>query len=56
VPSGPGPCGYEWGPAVGTGYTAPFPFGGTIRHARVQTQGPVVRDPLAELEAILSEQ
>jgi len=49
-------CGYEWGPAVGTGYTAPFPFPGTIRHAQVQTRGPVVRDPLAELEAILSEQ
>ena len=49
-------CGYEWGPAVGTGYTAPFTFGGTIRRACVQTRGPVVRDPLAELEAILSEQ
>ena len=22
-------CGYEWGPAVGEGYTAPFPFNGT---------------------------
>jgi hypothetical protein len=49
-------CGYEWGPAIGTGYTAPFPFGGTIRRAWVETRGPVVRDPLAELEAILSEQ
>jgi hypothetical protein len=49
-------CGYEWGPAIGTGYTAPFPFRGTIRGARVETRGPVVRDPLAELEAILSEQ
>jgi len=49
-------CGYEWGPAVGTGYTAPFPFRGTIRRALVETRGPVVRDPLAELEAILSEQ
>jgi arylsulfatase A-like enzyme len=49
-------CGYEWGPAVGTGYTAPFAFAGTIRRACVQTRGPVVRDPLAELEAILSEQ
>ena len=49
-------CGYEWGPAVGTGYTAPFPFGGTIRRACVQARGPVVRDPLAELEAILSGQ
>jgi arylsulfatase A-like enzyme len=49
-------CGYEWGPAIGTGYTAPFPFPGTIRRAWVETRGPVVRDPLAELEAILAEQ
>ncbi len=49
-------CGYEWGPAIGTGYTAPFRFRGAIRRACVRTQGPVVRDPLAELEAILSEQ
>jgi arylsulfatase A-like enzyme len=49
-------CGYEWGPAIGTGYTAPFPFAGTIRAAWVQTVGPALRDPLAELEAILSEQ
>jgi arylsulfatase len=49
-------CGYEWGPAIGTGYTAPFPFAGTIRSAVITPTGPVVRDPLAELEAILSEQ
>jgi len=49
-------CGYEWGPAVGEGYTAPFPFPGLIRRAVVRTTGPVVRDPLAELEAILAEQ
>ncbi len=49
-------CGYEWGPAVGPGYTAPFAFPGRIRSAVVETRGPVVRDPLAELEAILSEQ
>jgi arylsulfatase A-like enzyme len=49
-------CGYEWGPAIGTGYTAPFPFAGAIRRAVVTPTGPVVRDPLAELEAILSEQ
>jgi hypothetical protein len=49
-------CGYEWGPAVGTGYTAPFPFPGTIHRAVIETTGPVVRDPLAELAAILSEQ
>ncbi len=49
-------CGYEWGPAIGDGYAAPFPFAGLIRRAVVETRGPVVRDPLAELEAILSEQ
>ncbi len=49
-------CGYEWGPAIGTGYTAPFTFPGIIRRAMVQARGPVVRDPLAELEAILSQQ
>ncbi|HVC68766.1 MAG TPA: arylsulfatase [Acidimicrobiales bacterium] len=49
-------CGYEWGPAVGDGYEAPFPFTGTITSAVVEVTGPVVRDPLAELAAILSEQ
>ena len=49
-------CGYEWGPAIGADYAAPFPFAGTIRRASVETRGPVVRDPLAELEAILSQQ
>jgi arylsulfatase A-like enzyme len=49
-------CGYEWGPAVGDGYAAPFTFSGVIRRAVVRMTGPVVRDPLAELEAILAEQ
>jgi arylsulfatase len=49
-------CGYEWGPAVGTDYQAPFRFSGTIRRAMIEATGPVVRDPLAELEGILSEQ
>ncbi len=49
-------CGYEWGPPVGEGYAAPFAFSGTIRRCEVVALGPVVRDPLAELEAILSEQ
>jgi arylsulfatase len=49
-------CGYEWGPAVGAGYAAPFSFTGTIRRAWIEVTGPVVRDPLAELEAILSQQ
>jgi len=49
-------CGYEWGPAIGPGYRAPFRFNGRILEAVVAATGPVVRDPLAELEAILSEQ
>jgi arylsulfatase len=49
-------CGYEWGPAVGTGYAAPFGFRGTIRRAVIEASGQPVADPLAELEAILSEQ
>lgn len=49
-------CGYEWGPSVGEGYTAPFFFNGKILKAVVNTTGPVVRDPLAELEAIMAEQ
>ncbi len=49
-------CGYEWGPAVGAGYRAPFPANVTIESAVVEARGPVVRDPLAELAAILAEQ
>ena len=36
-------CGYEWGPAVGSGYTAPFVFNGTIVRAEVAATGPMVR-------------
>lgn len=49
-------CGYEWGPAVGEGYEAPFTCNVVISRAIVEVVGPVVRDPLAELAAILSEQ
>jgi arylsulfatase len=49
-------CGYEWGPAIGDGYEAPFTFNGLITGAVVEVTGPVVRDPLAELAAIMSEQ
>ncbi len=49
-------CGYEWGPAIGEGYDAPFPFSGTIERAVVEVTGPVVRNPLAEVAAILAEQ
>ena len=49
-------CGYEWGPAVGSDYEAPFPFNGTIVRAEVTATGPVVRDPVAEVAAILASQ
>ncbi len=49
-------CGYEWGPAIGEGYEAPFRFPGTILDAVVETTGPIVNDPMAELSAILCEQ
>ena len=49
-------CGYEWGPAVGEGYEAPFRYRGVIHRAQIEAFGPVVRDPAAEVEAILSEQ
>jgi arylsulfatase len=49
-------CGYEWGPAIGEGYAAPFRFNGRILDAAVEVTGAVVRDPLVELAAIMSEQ
>ncbi len=49
-------CGYEWGPAVGNDYRAPFAFNGTIVRAEVTATGPVVRDPVAEVAAILASQ
>ena len=49
-------CGYEWGPSVGGDYDAPFAFNGTIVRAEVSATGPVVRDPVAEVAAILAAQ
>ena len=49
-------CGYEWGPSVGGDYAAPFAFNGTILRAEVSATGPVVRDPVAEVAAILAAQ
>jgi hypothetical protein len=49
-------CGYEWGPAVGRDYEAPFAFNGAIVRAEVTATGPVVRDPVAEVAAILATQ
>ena len=50
-------CGYEAGPAVGTGYEAPFPFTGTLHRVEVEvTDPPPPVDPAAEVDFILSEQ
>ena len=49
-------CGYEWGPAVGEGYRAPFGCNVVIEEASVETLGPMVRDPLVELAGILFQQ
>ena len=49
-------CGYEWGPAVGKDYDAPFAFNGTIARAEVTAIGPALRDPVAEVAAILASQ
>jgi arylsulfatase len=49
-------CGYEWGPAVGEGYSAPFAFNGTILRADVTATGPMVVDPVLEVAAILAMQ
>jgi hypothetical protein len=50
-------CGYELGPAVGTGYEAPFAFTGTL-HSVVVTLGdaPQALDPMAVIDSIMSEQ
>ena len=49
-------CGYEWGPAVGRGTRRRSPSTAASLRAVVTTTGPVVRDPLAEIAAILAEQ
>ena len=49
-------CGYEWGPAVGEDYSAPFAFNGTIVRAEVTTSGPAVLNPALEIAAILAKQ
>jgi arylsulfatase len=49
-------CGWEQGPAVGDGYTAPFRFTATIHDVTVDVSGEGHRDPGAEFEAIMAEQ
>jgi arylsulfatase len=49
-------CGWEQGPAVAPGYSAPFPFTGVLRRVTVDVSGEPYRDPEAEFESIMSEQ
>ena len=50
-------CGWEQGTIRrGPGYTAPFPFTGTLHRVVVDVSGEPYRDPEAEFEAIMSEQ
>ncbi len=49
-------CGWEQGPAVGSGYSAPFRCTAQIQKVIVETEGPMVHEPEAEFEAIMAEQ
>jgi len=49
-------CGWEQGPAVGTGYQPPFRFTGTLGPVIVEVDGPLLRDPQADFDAIMAEQ
>jgi hypothetical protein len=48
-------CGWEQGPAVGNGSTAPFRFSGGLESVLIAAEGAVDRDPAAEFDAIMSE-
>jgi hypothetical protein len=49
-------CGREHGPAIGEGYTAPFPFNGKITLAVVEVEGDVARDPASTFQRIMAEE
>ena len=49
-------CGYEVGPAIGDGYTAPFPANVDIDHVVVDVSGNPYVDPAATYDKIMSEQ
>ena len=49
-------CGWEQGPAVGPGYRPPFRFTGQLGPVTVDVEGPPLRDPHADFEAIMAEQ
>jgi arylsulfatase A-like enzyme len=49
-------CGYELGPAVGSGYSAPYPFNGLLHSVVVEVAGTSEKDPEAHFDAIMAEQ
>jgi arylsulfatase len=49
-------CGYEAGPAVGEGYTAPFPCNTGLSRVVVDVSGEPYRDPLAEFQSMMTQQ
>ena len=50
-------CGYELGPAIGTGYEAPFRFrGGVLHRVVVDVSDSATFDPRARFEEIMAEQ
>jgi arylsulfatase len=49
-------CGWELGPAIGDGYTAPFRYTGSLRRVCVSVAGRAQRDAAAEYAALMSEQ
>jgi arylsulfatase A-like enzyme len=49
-------CGYEMGPPVGEGYTAPFPCTATIHTVTVTLSEHVAVNPMVEFERIMAEQ
>jgi hypothetical protein len=49
-------CGYEVGPAIGTGYEPPFRCNVPLAPVVVEVEGEALHNPLAEYAAIMSEQ
>ena len=49
-------CGYEAGPAIGEGYTAPFPANIAIERVVVDVSGDPYHDPLAAFREIMAKQ
>jgi arylsulfatase len=49
-------CGYEFGPPIGLGYEAPFPYPGHIVEARIDTDGIAREDPRITFARVLAEQ